>query len=91
MPHLFHRLQNLVCFRHAAEIAGRCWVVAPQAHRPPISAPYPIARGNKQGLVLMRGTHWPDRMTVAAIVVVHIAIARIEVEAPRVVRAVRAE
>lgn len=36
--------------------------------------------------MLPRRTHWSDRLAVVAVVVVHVVVARVEVEVPRVVR-----
>ena len=41
--------------------------------------------------VLRRGTYCSDRVSIVAVVVVHVVIVRIEVEFPRVVRVVRVE
>ena len=41
--------------------------------------------------MLTRGPHCSDRLTVVAVVVVHVVVVRIEVEVPRVVRVVRVE
>ena len=43
------------------------------------------------GQVLQPRAHSSDRLTVVAVVVVHVVIVRIEVEVPRVVRVVRVE
>ena len=51
----------------------------------------PVLPVTEQRLVLTRGTHPTNRLPTAAVVVVHVAIDRTEVEVPRAVRADRVE
>ena len=53
--------------------------------------PFPRQAENGCFRQVLTRTHWSDRLTIVAVVVVHVVVVRIEVEVPRVVRVVRVE
>ena len=77
---------NNTAERDNEKMAG--WVAHYRAR--PRQPSFPLPVGGK-GKVLLRRTHSPDRITVAADDVVHALAVRAEIEVPRVERDVRAE
>ena len=53
--------------------------------------PFPRQAENGCFRQVLTRTHWSDRLTIVAVVVVHVVVVRIEVEFPRVVRVVCVE